>query len=161
MGKPPTSCGPIFAKAQCWRGRWLSPIDDRYVVLSNTDDAIALGLFLANADGQGVRGRQRCQSPYPTEPQSGKLGASDNEAERYKTQTHKRRVVMTKNALGTKWILIYLLLLAAMLLPANSYAQTGFIKDDAYTQASTPNQNFDPNANLRVGSGINSYLSQI
>lgn len=45
-----------------------------------------------------------------------------------------------------------------MLLPTSTYAADGILKDDAYTQASTPNQNFDPNANLRVGSGINSYL---
>ena len=34
----------------------------------------------------------------------------------------------------------------------------GVLKDDTYTQTGTPNQNFGTNANLRVASGVNSYL---
>lgn len=64
---------------------------------------------------------------------------------------------MTNDSLRISLRLL-LLMLAAAFLTTNTYAQTGFIKDDAYTQTNTPNQNFDPNANLRVGSGINSYL---
>lgn len=64
---------------------------------------------------------------------------------------------MKKNCLRTSPRLL-LLMLAAAFLTINSSAQTGPIKGDAYTQSSTPNQNFDPNANLRVASGINTYL---
>jgi hypothetical protein len=66
---------------------------------------------------------------------------------------------MRKNALATTWILRSLLLVVAATWAAtNSYAQDGVLKDDAYTQSSTPSQNFGANANLRVASGINSYL---
>jgi len=34
----------------------------------------------------------------------------------------------------------------------------GVLKDDAYTQTGTPNQNFGTNANLRVASGVNSHF---
>ncbi|MCI0391644.1 MAG: DNRLRE domain-containing protein [Acidobacteria bacterium] len=66
---------------------------------------------------------------------------------------------MTKNSLHATCVLRSLLLMvAAMFLPPDLYAQTGFVREDAFTQASTPNQNFGPNSNLRVGVGINSYL---
>lgn len=50
-----------------------------------------------------------------------------------------------------------LLIVAMMLLFSNAYAN-GTLTDDAYTQSSTPNQNFGANANLRVASGITSHL---
>lgn len=50
------------------------------------------------------------------------------------------------------------LIIAIMSLPGSVYAN-GTLKDDAYTQSSTPNQNFGTNANLRVASGINSHLT--
>jgi hypothetical protein len=83
----------------------------------------------------------------------------DAKNQREASHKHIRRPIMRKNALATTWILRSLLLVvAAMLAATNSYAQDGVLKDDAYTQSSTPNQNFGGNANLRVASGINSYL---
>lgn len=66
---------------------------------------------------------------------------------------------MRQNSWSTPLTLkLLLLLLAVTFFTTRSQAQTAAIKDDAYTQTSTPNQNFDPNANLRVGSGINTYI---
>ncbi|HKY44877.1 MAG TPA: DNRLRE domain-containing protein, partial [Pyrinomonadaceae bacterium] len=41
---------------------------------------------------------------------------------------------------------------------SSAYAD-GVLKDDAFTQTGTPNQNFGTNANLRVASGVNSHLT--
>lgn len=59
----------------------------------------------------------------------------------------------------TTWILRSLLLVViTAILPTSSYAADGVLKDDAFTQANTPNQNFGNSANLRVASGVNTYL---
>ena len=50
-----------------------------------------------------------------------------------------------------------LLIVATVSFFSSSYAN-GTLKDDAYTQSSTPNQNFGTNANLRVATGVNSHL---
>lgn len=66
---------------------------------------------------------------------------------------------MRKNDPKATWILKALLLfVVTMILATNSYAADGALKDDAYTQSNTPNQNFAANANLRVAAGTNSYL---
>ena len=66
---------------------------------------------------------------------------------------------MTKNTQKRIWILrSVLVLLFVTALPVNLYAVEGLLKDDAYTQSGTPNQNFGTNANLRIASGINSYV---
>lgn len=49
------------------------------------------------------------------------------------------------------------LIVITICLGGNAFAD-GVLKDDAYTQTSTPNQNFGGNANLRVASGITSHL---
>lgn len=50
-----------------------------------------------------------------------------------------------------------LLMVITLSFVSSVYAD-GVLKDDAYTQTGTPNQNFGTNANLRVASGVNSYL---
>src|SRR5436190_1872102 len=63
---------------------------------------------------------------------------------------------MRKNTSATTWLLrALLLMIATMIHPASFFAQ-GVLKDDAYTQPG--NQNFGSNANLRVASGINTYV---
>ena len=51
-----------------------------------------------------------------------------------------------------------ILMVITLLFVSNVYAD-GILKDDAFTQTSTPNQNFGANANLRVASGVNSHLT--
>ena len=59
----------------------------------------------------------------------------------------------TKRNLTRSLVLLGLILSLA----GNLYAD-GTLKDDAYTQSGTPNQNFGGNANLRVAAGVNSHL---
>ncbi len=54
----------------------------------------------------------------------------------------------------TKSVLLMVITLSFI---SSVYAD-GVLKDDTYTQTGTPNQNFGTNANLRVASGVNSYL---
>ena len=65
---------------------------------------------------------------------------------------------MKGSILFTRRLQAVSLLVILAFLPTDSQAATGLLKDDTYTQASTPNQNFGSNADLRVTSNNNSYL---
>jgi len=53
---------------------------------------------------------------------------------------------------------VLMVLTAIIFLTGNLPAVGQVIKDDAYTQTGTPNQNFGGNANLRVATGITSHI---
>ena len=61
-------------------------------------------------------------------------------------------------AIATWTSRVLMVLTAIMFFTGNVPAVGQVIEDDAYTQTSTPNQNFGGNANLRVASGMTSHL---